>query len=79
MLTSYKEVSGQEYTEFKYDYVQKTHHELILRGGHGVYENYDGELLVAKIANGKYYILDNKITEDDKILYYREMNNGISR
>ena len=73
MLTSYKEVTSKEYTQFKYDYVMMTHHELILRGSPGVYENYDGELLVAKIDHGKYYILDAKCTEDDKPYFYKEM------
>jgi hypothetical protein len=73
MLTSYKEVTGEEYTKFKYDYVSKTHRDLILKGGPGVYENYDGELLVAKVEKGKYYILDAMYTEDDKPFIYKEM------
>jgi hypothetical protein len=81
MLTGYKEVTGKEYTEFKCNYVQKTHRDLIFKEHPGgVYENYDGELLVAKVENGKYYILSVKYAEDDKQYYYKEMyENGTKR
>lgn len=40
--------------------------ELLFKENNQVYENYDGDILVAKIDNDKYYILDEKNIENYK-------------
>ena len=60
MLLSYKEVNKHEFTQFKLDYEAKYERELLFKENNQVYENYDGDILVAKVDHGKYYILDEK-------------------
>ena len=75
MLLSYKEVNKHEFTQFKLDYEAKYKRELLFKENNQVYENYDGDILVAKVDHGKYYILDEK-----KILKtIKEQNNDFRR
>ena len=75
MLLSYKEVNKHEFTQFKLDYEAKYKRELLFKENNQVYENYDGDILVAKVDRGKYYILDEK-----KILKtIKERNNDFRR
>ena len=66
MSLKYKEVNKHEFTQFKLDYAAKYSAELLFKENNQVYENYDGDILVAKIDNGKYYILDEKNIENYK-------------
>ena len=75
MLLIYKEVNKHEFTQFKLDYEAKYKRELLFKENNQVYENYDGDILVAKVDRGKYYILDEK-----KILKtIKERNNDFRR
>ena len=66
MLLSYKEVNKHEFTQFKLDYEAKYKRELLFKENNQAYENYDGDILVAKVDHGKYYILDEKNIENYK-------------
>lgn len=66
MPLKYKEVDKHEFTQFKLDYEAKYKAKLLFKENNQVYENYDCELLVAKIDHGKYYILDEKNVENYK-------------
>ena len=60
MSLKYKEVDKHEFTQFKLDYEAKYKTKLLFKENNQVYENYDGDILVAKVDHGKYYILDEK-------------------
>ena len=74
MLLIYKEVNKHEFTQFKLDYEAKYKRQLLFKENNQVYENYDGDILVAKVDHGKYYILDEKILKTIK-----EQNNDFRR
>ena len=74
MLLIYKEVNKHEFTQFKLDYEAKYKRQLLFKENNRVYENYDGDILVAKVDHGKYYILDEKILKTIK-----EQNNDFRR
>ena len=66
MPLKYKEVDKHEFTQFKLDYEAKYKTKLLFKENNKVYENYDGDVLVAKIDHDKYYILDEKNIENYK-------------
>ena len=66
MPLKYKEVDKHEFTQFKLDYEAKYKTKLLFKENNKVYENYDCELLVAKIEHNNYYILDEKCIKDYK-------------
>ena len=66
MPLKYKEVNKHEFTQFKLDYEAKYKTKLLFKENNKVYENYDGDVLVAKIEHDKYYILDEKNIENYK-------------
>ena len=66
MPLKYKEVDKHEFTQFKLDYEAKYKTKLLFKENNKVYENYDGDVLVAKIDHDKYYVLDEKNIENYK-------------